>query len=339
MRVTIRDVAEKVGVSPMTVSRVINGSSRVSDSTRERVQSGIEELGFIPNQIATGLSRRRTNTFGVIVPDIANPFWTHVVRGIEEVAWRAGCHVILCNTHANLERERGYVNDMLAFQVDGVLIGPVGDESRSNLKVLTNNGVPFVLVDRSVKGYPADIVQGDSIDGARRIVKYLIDSGHQRIAIISDTSSLSTARDRLTGYHTALETGGIPFDESLVVETSTVDSKMACESALELFALSVPPTAIFAINSVAAVGVMEAADICGLDVPTDISVACFDDENVDRFRPFFTSIIQPAETFGTIAAQLVLDRLAGHIDHTYRKVVLPADMIVRGSTSELMLAT
>src|SRR5271168_4566735 len=125
MRVTIRDVAERVGVSPMTVSRVINGSSRVNESTRQRVQSGIAELGYIPNQLASGLSRRKTNTFGVIVPDIANPFWTLVVRGTEKAAWRSGYHVILCNTHADLERERGYVNDMLAFQVDGILIGPV----------------------------------------------------------------------------------------------------------------------------------------------------------------------------------------------------------------------
>jgi LacI family transcriptional regulator len=317
----------------MTVSRVINGSSVVSEETRQRVQSGIAELGYIPNQLASGLSRRRTNTFGVIVPDIANPFWTHVVRGIEEVAWRAGRHVILCNTHADQEREHGYVNDMLAFQVDGVLIGPVGDQSRANLKLLTHNAVPSVLIDRSVKGNPADIVQGDSVDGARRIVKHLVDLGHRRIAIISDSSSLSTARDRLAGYKVALETADIDFAESLVVETSTVDSKMACEATLQLLGHAEPPTAIFAINSVAAIGVTEAADLLGLSIPQDISVACFDDDNVDRFRPFFTSIIQPAETFGTIATQLLLDRLVGHIDSTHRKVVLPAEMIVRGSTS------
>ena len=119
----------------MTVSRVINDSPRVSDATRRRVEAAIAELGYVPNRLARGLIRRKTGALGVIVPDVANPFFTLVVRGVEEVAWRAGYHVILCNTQADLERERGYLEDMVAFQVEGLLIAPVGDRSRPNLRL------------------------------------------------------------------------------------------------------------------------------------------------------------------------------------------------------------
>src|SRR6478672_5456926 len=117
----------------MTVSRVINNSAAVSDDARRRVNGAIAELGYVPNRMASGLGRRRTKAIGVIVPDVANPFFTLVVRGIEEVAWRAGYHVILCNTQADLDRERGYLEDMLAFQVEGLLIAPVSDRSRPHL--------------------------------------------------------------------------------------------------------------------------------------------------------------------------------------------------------------
>ena len=197
MRVTIRDVASKVGVSPMTVSRVINASPRVSDETRRRVQGAIAELGYVPNRLASGLTRRTTRAFGVIVPDVGNPFFTLVVRGAEEAAWRAGYHVILCNTQADLERERGYIEDMLAFQVDGLLVAAVSDQSQPHLKLLTRNGVPFVLIDRSVAGFKTDLVQGDSVSGARQLVQHLIGLGHRRIAMITESDEVSTARDRL----------------------------------------------------------------------------------------------------------------------------------------------
>src|SRR3954466_6001958 len=134
-RVTIRDVAAHAGVSAMTVSRVINDHARVSADTRRAVQASIEQLGYRPNQLARSLSRRRTGALGVIVPDLANPFFTLVVRGIEEVAWHADYHVILCNTQADLDRERKYLEDMLSFHVEGVLIAPVGDRSRQNLRL------------------------------------------------------------------------------------------------------------------------------------------------------------------------------------------------------------
>jgi LacI family transcriptional regulator len=328
----MREVAGMAGVSAMTVSRVINESPGVSEDARRRVESAIAELGYVPNRVASGLIRRKTGAIGLIIPDVANPFFTLVVRGAEEVAWRAGYHVILCNTQADLERERGYLEDMLAFQVEGLLIAPVGERSKPNLGILRKNGVPFVLIDRSLNGYHGDLVQGDSIAGARRLVEHLIGLGHRRIAMVSETGEVSTARDREQGYRQALEHAGIASRPELVVESSAIDPRAAHDATLALLDLPEPPTAIFSVNNIAVVGVAEAIRERGLDVPKDIALVCFDDiEHAARFHPFLTVMSQPAETFGTIATQLLLDRLAGRVSERRRLVVLSADLIVRRS--------
>jgi LacI family transcriptional regulator len=340
MRVTIRDVAAKAGVSPMTVSRVINDRPRVSDDTRHRVQGAIAELGYVPNRLARGLTRRSTHAFGVIVPDVGNPFFTLVVRGAEEAAWRAGYHVILCNTQADLERERGYVEDMLAFQVDGLLVAAVSDRSQSNLKMLQRHGVPFVLVDRSVASFNNDLVQGDSVGGARQLIEHLISLGHRRIGMIGETDDVSTARDRLRGYREALEAAGIEFLPELVVETSTVDPTLAYQATLDMLDHVEPPTALFAVNNIVVIGVAEAARARSLAIPRDLAVVCFDDiDHASRFHPFLTAMIQPAETFGTVATQLLLDRLAGRVHERRRLVVLPSDLIVRESCGAQLAVT
>lgn len=340
MRVTIHDVASHAGVSAMTVSRVINESPRVSVDTRRRVQASIAKLGYVPNRLARGLIQRKTGAFGVIVPDVANPFFTLIVRGVERVAWRAGYHVILCDTQGDLERERGYLEDMVAFQVEGVLIAPVGDRSRAQLRLLTRNSVPFVLIDRSITGFDCDLVQGDSVAGAKQLVEHLIELGHRRIGMITETPDVSTARDRLRGYREALEHAEIGFDPELVAESSAIDPNAARESTLRLLALAEPPTAIFAVNNIAVVGVVEAARQRGLEIPGDLALVCFDDiEHVSRLHPFLTVMDQPAETYGTIATQLLLDRLSGRIGQRRRIVVLPADFVVRKSSGALARET
>jgi LacI family transcriptional regulator, galactose operon repressor len=261
------------------------------------------------------------------------------VRGVEQVAWRAGYHVILCDTQGDLERERGYLEDMLAFQVEGVLIAPVGDRSRPQLRRLTRNNVPFVLVDRSIPDFDCDLVQGDSVAGGRQLVEHLIGLGHRRIGMITETSGVSTARDRLEGYRQAVEQAGLGFDPELVVESSAIDPEVAAEATQRLLALPDPPTAIFAVNNIAVVGVVEAARQQGLEIPGDLALVCFDDiEHVSRLYPFLTVMAQPAETYGTIATQLLLDRLNGRADQRRRIVVLPADFIVRKSSGAYLPA-
>jgi LacI family transcriptional regulator len=324
----------------MTVSRVINDSPRVSAVTRRRVQASIAKLGYVPNRLARSLIQRKTGSLGVIVPDVANPFFTLIVRGIEQVAWRAGYHVILCDTQGDLDRERGYLEDMVSFQVEGVLIAPVGDSSRPHLRVLTRNAVPFVLIDRSIAGFDGDLVQGDSLAGSRQLVEHLIDLGHRRIGMITEGLEVSTARDRLQGYRDALVGRGLPLDDALVANSSAIDPKVARESTLQLLDLDDPPTAIFAVNNIAVVGVVEAARERELDIPRDLALVCFDDiEHVSRIYPFLTVMAQPAETFGTIATQLLIDRLGSNVERRRRTVVLPADFIVRQSSGAALEVT
>jgi LacI family transcriptional regulator len=338
--VTIREVATRADVSPMTVSRVVNASPRVSPETRRRVESAIGELGYVPNRLARGLSQRKTGTLGVLVPDIANPFFTNVVRGAEEVAWRSGFHVLLCNTDGDLERERGYLQDMVAFRVEGLLIAPVSDSTRPMLRAVRRNGVPFVLVDRSIGGYDCDVVQGDSIVGARRLVDHLLGLGHRRIALVTERSDISTARDRLLGYRQALEDAGVPFDEELVAVSSAIHTAGATDATRGLLSLADPPTAIFAVNNVTAIGAAVAVREAGLSVPEDLALVCFDDiEHASTISPFLTVMAQPAETFGTLAAQLLLDRIAGRATDRARTVVLPPDLIVRRSSGEERLVS
>src|SRR5687767_3227209 len=215
--VTIKDVARRSGVSSMTVSRVINDSERVSPETRRRVEAAIAELGYVPSRLARGLIRQKTGTLALIVPDVANPFFTLIVRGAEDVARRAGYRVILCDTRADLTIERDVIEEMLAHRVDGVAIAPVSDRSRTHLRRLAKFGVPFVLIDRTIPGVDSDVIVGDSVGGARRLVEHLISLGHRRIGLIVESDEVSTARDRRRGYVDALEAAGLPIDPSLIV--------------------------------------------------------------------------------------------------------------------------
>src|SRR2546423_1872661 len=208
--VTIRDVARQAGVSAMTVSRVINSSPSVRPDTRLRVETAIAELGYIPSRLARGLSAQRTGTLALIVPDVANPFFTLIVRGSEDVARRAGYRLLLCDTRADLELEREVIDEMIAHRVEGILIAPVSDRSREHLRRLAGFGVPFVLVDRTIPGVAADAVLGDSVDGARRLVAHLIALGHRRIGMVVEAGDVSTARDRRRGYEAALAEAGLP---------------------------------------------------------------------------------------------------------------------------------
>ena len=329
--VTIRDVAQRAGVSPMTVSRVINESELVSADTRRRVEDAITELGYVPSRLARGLSAKRTGTLAVIVPDVANPFFTLIVRGAEEVARRAGYRAILCDTRADLTVEREVIEEMLAHRVEGILIAPVSDRSREHLRRLTAFDVPFVLVDRTVPGVEADAVLGDSEEGAQRLVEHLLSLGHRRVGMIVESDDVSTARDRRIGYEAALRAAGIPAAAELVARAS-VDPSGGYVGMRRLLALDEPPTAVFTVNNLVALGAIEAVRAAALEVPDDVALVCFDDiEYASRLHPFLTVMEQPAETFGTLGTQLLLERIDGRASATRRTVVLPAEFVVRRS--------
>ena len=334
MAVTIRDVAKLAGVSPMTVSRVINGSPKVTPETRERVEAAIAELHFVPNTLARGLTQSRSGTIGMVVPDLGDPFFTLVLRGAEQVARAAGYRVIVCNTNSDGELEASYVDNLIAHQVDGVLLAPVSDASKQVTDWMRARGLPFVLLDREIPGVEADIVQGDGVGGARVLVDHLVANGHRRIGHITEPQDVSTARDRFRGYREALEANGIAYDPALVAEGSGATISGAQEATAELLGRGVEFTAIVAVNNLSAVGVVLALRAAGFSVPGDVAVTCFDDIELAAYLcPFLTVMAQPATMYGSLATELLLDRIQGTAPAEARVMVLPGELIVRESTA------
>jgi LacI family transcriptional regulator len=331
MATTLHEVARRAGVSAMTVSRVVNGRGSVDSETRQRVEEAIQALDYVPNRIARGLISQKTQTIGIIVPDIVNPFFAPVVRGAESAARKAGYRVLLCNSEGDLRLEREYIEDLVAHRVEGLLLAPASDRSRSSILSLLRGGFPLVLIDRALPDADCDLIVSDNAQGARRLIEHLIAIGHREIAHVSDAEDTSTGRERLRGYSEALEAAGIPFQPELVIRT-TVDRIGGYRAAQEILARDPLPTAIFAVNNMTAVGTMEALRERNLSVPKDMGLVCFDDvEHLAVLSPILTVIDQPAETFGSLGVQLLLERMTGKANSRPRRIILQTDLIVRQS--------
>jgi LacI family transcriptional regulator len=331
MATTLHEVAQRAGVSAMTVSRVVNGRGRVDSETRQRVEEAIQALDYVPNRIARGLISQKTQTIGIIVPDIVNPFFAPVVRGAESAARKAGYRILLCNSEGDLRLEREYIEDLVAHRVEGLLLAPANDRSRSSILSLLRGGFPLVLIDRALPDADCDLIVSDNVQGARRLIEHLIAVGHREIAHVSDAEDTSTGRERLRGYREALEAAGIPFQLELVIRT-TVDRIGGYRAAQEILARDPLPTAIFAVNNMTAVGTMEALRERSLSVPKDMGLVCFDDvEHLAVLSPILTVIDQPAETFGSLGVQLLLERMTGKANSRPRRIILQTDLIVRQS--------
>jgi LacI family transcriptional regulator len=329
--VTIRDVAARAGVSPTTVSHVINDTRPVSAELRSRVEAAMAELGFQPNALARSLRRKRTHTLGLIVPDSANPFFAEVGRGIEDTSFAAGYSVILCNSDGDPARELLYMDLLVQKQVDGVLLVPTGDQAKLAGALRTRN-IPVVVIDRDVPDVPIDRVHIDNVAGGYLATRHLLELGHRRIGYIGGPPHLSPVPDRSAGYRHALQKAGLPIDEQLIVDGNFRDVG-GYNGAQALFALPDPPTAIFAGNDLMAIGALAAARDAGIAVPTDLSIVGFDDIHLAGYiNPPLTTIAQPKYELGVIAAELLLARLA-EPDLPPQRRLLQAQLIVRQSTA------
>jgi LacI family transcriptional regulator len=317
----------------MTVSRVLNNSGYVAPKTRQRVEQVISELGYVPNALASGLLKGRTRTIAIIVSDINNPFFTTVVRGVEDLAQRNNYTVFVGNSDESLEKERHYVATLIGKRIDGLLITPTGNSSRSMLDALSRRGTPFVLIDRYIENVNADTVVGDNIAGAKMLTRHLITLGHRRIALVSGRRDASSTRDRQRGYQETLAEHDITLQPALITESAyRRDEASRMVARLLMLPPDQRPTAIIACNNVLVIGVIEALRAAGLTVPQDMAVVCFDDiELASALDPFLTVVAQPVRSFGTIAAQFLFERLDGDAGLQARKVVLTPELIVRRS--------
>ena len=330
---TIRDVAKRAGVAPMTVSRVLNNSGYVSPETRTRVEAAAGELNYVPNMLARSFRSQRTDTLALIVTDITNPFWTTVARGVEDVANKQGYTVIFCNTDENEEKQTQYLSMLVSRRVDGVLLTPARSQPEP-VRMLQQQGVEVVVLDRRVPGAEVDVVRSASTVGARRLTDYLIEQGHRRIAMLGGPTDVSSANERVDGYRRALQEAGIKFDPALVFRSAfTVGAgREVAEACLQLTPM---PTAIFAANNFIAAGAIQAIGEAGLDVPDDISIVSFDDLSSSYLtEPFLTVMAQQAYELGATAARRLLQRIE-QPELEPEEIVLSTDLIVRESVRNM----
>ena len=336
--VTMADVAKEAGVSVMTVSRVITGSGYVKDVTRKKILRAMKTLHYVPKRMSTDTIHSETSTLALIVPDITNPFFTFVARGMEDVAKKNGYRVFIANTDENHRKELDYVEMCVSLHVDGVLIAPVGDASAEALDTLERADIPFVLIDRQVPGVEADIVMGNIASAARELTNHLIDQGHRRIALVTGPLASDSSRERLEGYRLALAERHIPFAEELVKEstmTRNVDTKFIDE----LLSLEAPPTALFVANLFQYAHVYNTLKERSISIPNDISVVCFgNSDTLAAADSQVTCAIQPTYNFGSLGTQLLIERIEGTPDRA-RKIVLKSTILYRASTASLTVQT
>jgi len=332
---TIRDVAKRAGVAPITVSRVINNSGYVSAQTRARVEKAIEELQYVPNTLAQSFRFKRTNTLALVVSDITNPFWTTVTRGAEDAANEHDFNLVLGNSDEDPAKLRRYIDLLLQRQVDGILLVPVSNVP-NDLHAIQRQNIPVVLLDRVIPGATVDIIRGDSEGGAYQITQYLIRLGHVRIACLSGPEAISTSTQRVQGYIRALKDAGLPVDPALI-RYGQYTFESGYESARRLLEKSTWPTAWFAANNVISNGILKALGDAGLRVPEDMSVVGFDELPPNLVvNPFLTAVSQPAYEMGYKAVHVLLERIADPDKPAGREIVLPATMTIRRSTRALV---
>ncbi|HWK27709.1 MAG TPA: LacI family DNA-binding transcriptional regulator [Solirubrobacter sp.] len=302
------DVARLAGVSVTTVSHVINGTRPASERTRERVLEAIERTGYRPNTLARALARGGTQSLGLAISGLSNPYFSEVVSAIEGAASRAGHTLLLGDTREDPEQELRIVRALAERQVDGMLLAPTAGALEHALPYLESQGIPTVLLDRFVDA-DFDQVGSDNEQPTARLVEHLIDRGHRRIGMAIGIRGLSTTDERVRGYKLALERGGLGFDPALLAEgASERDRARAAMDAL--LDLDDPPTAMVSGNNFMTIGVLRAFADRGLRVPDDMALVAFDDfEWADLFAPRLTVIRQPTAELGERAVALLLSRL------------------------------
>lgn len=329
---TARDIARAAGVSTSTVSHVLNATRWVSPELRQRVLAAADELGYEPDALARSLRVRRSNTIGLVISDISNPFFTAVVRGVQDVVQARGYALILSNSDEDPDKEAGYLRVLTSRRVDGIILAPAG-VAHPYLSGLAESGFPLVFLDREVRGLQVAAAVLDNARAARDAMDHLLRLGHRRIAMIAGRPQISSTEERIVGYRSALENAGLEYDESLVGSGGSRIGE-ARSAAEKLLALKPRPSALFVTNNLMTIGAMGGIRSGGLRVPEDLSLAAIDDFNwADVFEPRLTTVAQPTYELGRIAADLVLRRIAGDLDAGTTRVVLPGHLIIRDSTA------
>ena len=328
---TIREVSKIAGVSVATVSRTLSMPDKVSLKTQEKVQSAIAQTNYKPNILARNFRTRKASTIVVLVPDIANPFFSRVIRGIEQAAQKLGYAVLLGDTQGLREREYTYANMVKTSQADGIIQldchMPFADKEDAR-------SFPIINICDCMKNTDIPTIQLDNISAAKEMTEHLIQLGHQNIGIIHGPKDSVNTKDRIIGYKKAIRKKDLSFDQSIIIE-GDYSVKSGSQAAYTLLKPTTPPTAIFCFNDEMAIGAIHQIKEMGLKVPEDISVAGFDDISFAEFcDPPLTTVSQPAEDFGSRAMSMIYDVINDNEIGT-TNIFLPYKLINRKSTAAI----
>jgi DNA-binding LacI/PurR family transcriptional regulator len=335
MKATIYDVAREAGVSIATVSKVINAKGKISQERRHEIFAIMERLHYQPSVIASALTGKHTYTLGLLIPDIANPFYGEVARAVEDRGHQLGYSVIICSTDNRDERIEQNISVLKQKRIDGIMVG-TGMGNADTLRELSES-MPVVAIGRELPAFPVHTVVADDWQGGRSAAEHLLLLGHRRMAVLSESMSLSSSRDRLMGFKERLEEDGF-----MLAERHTRQCKHKMEDgkreAADMLKGSDRPTAIFCCNDLLAVGALQAAKDAGLRVPSELSVVSFDNTILASVTdPPLTSIAQPMEQLGAAAVDLLLEQFGQDASAHKRRIALRTELVVRASTARVEL--
>lgn len=341
-KATLSDIAATIGVAPMTVSRVVNGTGYVSDETREKVMTAVKEMSYRRNGLARNLKRQRTETVGLVLGDISNPYSSELANAVRESLSFRGYNLFICISEQNAREDITAFESLVDHNVDGIIVATRSNkEGDERLGVIADSNVPIVVVGRDFRHEAVDCISADNLTGGFEATQHLIDLGHRRIAFIGAAFENRKNLKRLQGYLLALEQHEIEVDERLITgrKGSAADvpgystEKIGYEGMKRLLSLPIPPTAVFARNDFTALGAMTAVKEAGLSIPKDIAVVGFDDTPMAvHTSPALTTVRQPMRLQGQLAAEMLLRRILGDDTKEREDRVLDCELIVREST-------
>ena len=327
---TLKDIAKELGVSVTTVSRALNDKPDISAEMKQRVVEKAQALGYVSNTLARQLRTQRTNTIGVVISDNANPFFAHIVRGIQDTALTHGYHIVLCNTDEDYDKEIEAIRILRQMQVAGIIINPTQAKEQSMLDLIGSK-VPFVLINRYFDEIDTNFVVGNDVAGGYLATEHLLSQGFSEIWNIAGPLRISPARDRLRGYQRALADSGIEYDERLVV-SDCIDMNDGYYATGEILDRAEPPIAVCCFSDYVAVGAMDAILEAGLAIPEDVRLVGYDDiEFAPYLRVPLTTIDNPRYTVGETAVNVLVDIIDQSTEAETNHVVLEPKLVIRSS--------
>jgi len=324
---TIRDIAKKANVAVSTVSYVLNDTKHVRNETRARIMQAIDELSYTPRSAAIALKTKKTLTIGIIIPEISNPFFTEIIKGVEDTTYENGYNIVLCCTQEDEEKEKKYLRDLISKDIDGLIFVSTG----KNKNILKNyKQLPIVVVDRKMGDYTSMVI-GDNVKGGYIATKYLLEKSNKPVHLLTGTLTVNTYFDRMAGYMDALREKGIEYEQSMVHECgfSIEDARRVMDQLIES---GQKIHSIFASADILALGALKSLLKHGIDVGKEVLLVGYDDINISEIvTPSLTTIRQPQFEMGVLAANLIIEQIKDKSKEIEKVIIEP--MLVKRETA------